>query len=173
MAERTPEDGFSLLEVLVCSALLAAASVAALGVLPALVRRAEAGVVRSAALATARNALVRARAAAAYLPAAAAGDAAGRRAASADRSWAFVATASFASAVQLRRAPCGNATVPLDVVVSYDASSDRLSVRVAYPRDPCDPASPRDEAALATGFAPALDAPCTLTALAAPDPALQ
>ena len=84
MAERAGEAGFSLLEVVVCVALLIAGSVIALALLPSLARASQAELLRGAATDIARNAIERTRAAAAYYPAGAVADAAAATQAMAD-----------------------------------------------------------------------------------------
>jgi len=137
---RTDERGFTLLELLVCVAILALASAATLGAFAAVARNATPGAARDVALMVAENALARARAAAAYAPSAAA-DAS---ALLADRSWALVPgdTRYVAGAELHASAMCGaNASVPLrlrlPVAVTYDPASQRVTAVVTYPRDVC------------------------------------
>ena len=171
------ERGFTLLELVVCVGLFAAIGIGALALLPALARNAQAGIVRDAALETARNALERARAAAAYYPPALVGDAATRAVTTADHRWALAAQASAPSAARLRPAPCGaavaNADIPLAVASSYDAPSDRLTVTVTYPHDPCASGGPSDTVSLSTVLAPAQYAPQTQLTTAIGDPVTQ
>ena len=137
------ERGFTLVELVVCVALLVAAGAGALAVLPVLVRTAQGGIVRDAALDAGRNVLERTRAAAAYYPAALVGDSASRAGATADHRWALGVNASYVSAARILRPLCGAAAagvdVPLAVASTYDAATDRLTVTVTYPRDPCAP----------------------------------
>ena len=171
------EAGTSLVELLVCVALLVAGTVIALGGLPALARSAQAGVVRDVATEVARNAIERVRAAGAYAPPALVADPATRAAVVANHGWAIAASASFASVARIRRSLCGSAgasvDVPLQVTTTYDAGTDRFAVSVAYPRDPCDPASPEATVTLAATLAPAQYAPQTLLRVPIGDPARQ
>jgi hypothetical protein len=171
------EAGTSLVELLVCVALLVAGTVVALGGLPALARSAQADVVRDVATGVARNAIERVRAAAAYAPPAQVADPASRAATVANHAWAIAPTASFASAARIRHPLCGgagtNLDVPLQVSTTYDAAADRIAVSVAYPRDPCDPSSPTATIALAATLAPAQFAPQTLVPVPIADPARQ
>jgi type II secretory pathway component PulJ len=109
-----PEGGFTLLELVVCVALLVASGAGALAVLPALARSAQAGIVRDAALEAARNVLERTRAAAAYYPAALVGDPAARATTTADHRWALGANATYASAARIVRPLCGIAAATAD-----------------------------------------------------------
>ncbi len=135
---RTAERGFSLLELLVCVGMLAAASAATAGALAAIARNAGPSATRDAALMVAQNALVRARAAIAYASSSALDGPALLR----DRSWGLVPGATqYVAGGELRAAtPCG-ATEPrplrLPVTTAYDPATERFSVVVTYPRDPC------------------------------------
>jgi type II secretory pathway pseudopilin PulG len=176
MTERAPEAGFGLLEVVVCVALLIAGSVLALGALPSLARASQAGVLRGAAMEIARNAIERARAAAAYSPPGAVADPASRAATTAGHAWALAPSASYTAAARVRRAFCGTGAaatdVPMTVTLAYDAPTDVLTVTVAYPSDPCDGAA-RSTIALSAELAPASYAPRTQLPSAIADPALQ
>jgi prepilin-type N-terminal cleavage/methylation domain-containing protein len=176
MTDRRSEAGFSLIEVVVCVALLVAGSVLALALLPPLVRASQAQLLRGAATGIARNAIERARAAAAYYPAAGVADPARRVATTADHAWAFAAAANYVAAVRVHRAYCGSATpasiVSMNVNLAYDEPSDTLTVAVAYPPDPCDLAV-QSTVTLATQLAPASYAPQTQLPAAIADPALQ
>ena len=176
MTERRSEAGFSLIEVVVCVALLVAGSVFALALLPSLARASQAQLLRGAATGIARNAIERARAAAAYYPAANVADPAHRAAATADHAWAFAPAASYVAAVRVHRAYCGTAaaasTVAMNVSLTYDATSDTLTVSVAYPPNPCALAA-QATVTLATQLAPASYAPQTQLPAAIADPALQ
>lgn len=139
-AERSREAGFSLIEVVLCVGLLAAGAVAALGVLPSLVRASQQELVRSAAAQTARNAIERVRAAVAYYPAnAGIGDVTS----TSGHAWAFDprGSATYVSAAHVHRSLCGSATsgsdVPMPVTIAFDAPSDTVRVTVSYPADPC------------------------------------
>lgn len=176
MAERSREAGFGLIEVLVCTALLMLGSVFALALVPAVVHRAQAHVMREAALGTARNALERVRAATAYVPPEALSDASTRATATATHAWALHPSAAYASSVRFARALCGRTgsitDVPLDVALTYDAGSDTVRVTVAYPPDPCVPER-RVTLALAAELAPAALAPQTRMPATIADPDTQ
>lgn len=176
MTERTPEAGFGLLEVIVCVALLVAGSVFALALLPSLMRASQAGLLRAAATELARNAIERARAAAAYYPPGGLADPATRAVTTADHAWALASGANYAAAARVRRALCGTSAaatdVPMNVTLAYDAPSDVLTVAVAYPPDPCVPAT-RSSITLSAQLAPAGYAPQTRLPSAIADPALQ
>lgn len=176
MTDRAPEAGFGLLEVVVCVALLIAGSVLALGALPSLARASQAGLLRGAATEIARNAIERARAAAAYYPPGAVGDPVARAATTADHAWALAPAARYTAAARVHRAFCGTTVtvtdVAMDVSLSYDAPSDVLTVTVAYPPDPC-AASARSTVTLSAQLAPASYAPRTQLPAAIADPAVQ
>lgn len=171
------EGGYSLIELVVCVALLILGTVVALGAVPALVRTAQAGIIRAAATAVARNAIERVRAAAAYYPPGLIADPATRAATTANHTWALTANATYASAARIRAALCGNAAptvdIPLLVTTTYDASTDRITAAVSYPHDPCDRASPTDTITLAATLTPAQYAPQTQLQAPIADPALQ
>lgn len=173
-AERANDAGFGLIELVVCAGLLVFGAVLALALLPALVRASQAGVLRGAATEVARNALERARAAAAYLPPQRAADPLARAAVAAGHSWAFVPAATNRAAVHVERGWCGAgpADVALDVATAYDAASDTLSVTVAYPLDPC-ASGAHASITLAAQLAPAAYAPQTELTAPVADPALQ
>ncbi len=151
----TAERGFALLEVLACVALLGIASAATLGAVAALARNAAPAAARDAALMAAENVQARARAAVAY----ASSPSQDGSALLADRSWGLRAGESdFVAGAQLQSpASCG-ASAPLrlrlPVAATYDPSSQRFTVVVTYPRDPCRVASdgtiPDDDAASVT-----------------------
>jgi prepilin-type N-terminal cleavage/methylation domain-containing protein len=135
---RTAERGFTLLELVVCVAILALAGAATAGACAAIARHATPGAPRDAALAAGENALVRARAAVAY----ASSPARDGTALLGDRSWALVPgeTRFVAGARTVGALPCGAAaphTLRLPVVTTYDPKSERFTVVVTYPRDPC------------------------------------
>jgi type II secretory pathway pseudopilin PulG len=175
MTERA-EAGFGLLELVVCVALLIAGSVLALGLLPSLTRASQSGMMRAAAAGIARNAIERARAAAAYYPAGAVTDPAARAATTADHAWVFVPEATYTAATRVRRALCGTTgaatDVPMTVTQRYDAPSDVLIVAVDYPPNPCD-AAVRSTLTLSAQLAPASYAPQTQVPAAIADPATQ
>lgn len=157
-AERA-EAGGSLIELLVCVALLVAGIVVALGGLPRLAHAAQSGLVRDGALEVARNAIERARAAAAYAPAAS----------------AIAATAAFPAVARIRPGLCGAtaADVPLSVTTSFDAASSRFTVVVGYPRDPCVAGAPAAMVTLETTLPPAVPAPEAVVPVPIRDPARQ
>jgi Tfp pilus assembly protein PilV len=170
------EDGFGLIEVIVCVALLVAGSVLALALLPAVAHASQAQLMREAATGIARNAVERTRAAAAYAPPAAMNDAAVRAATSATHTWVLRPAAHFISAVRVRRSLCAGpgptTDVAVDVALAYDAASDALSVAVTYPPDPCN-AARRTTLTLRAIVAPPADAPQTRVGAAIADPAQQ
>jgi prepilin-type N-terminal cleavage/methylation domain-containing protein len=152
---RTAERGFTLLELMMCVAVLALASAAAVGAFAAVARNATPGAARDVALMVAENALARARAAVAYSPPSP-DDA---RALLADRSWALApGQTRYAAGAELRaNALCGTSAalrLRLPVVATYDAPSERFTVVVTYPRDPCRVSAegviPDDDAATVT-----------------------
>jgi type II secretory pathway pseudopilin PulG len=173
---KTAEAGFGLLELIVCVALALIGSVLALALLPSLGRASQAQLLRGAATGIARNAIERARAAAAYYPAAGVADATARVATTADHAWVLAPTASYVAAARVHRAFCGTAAattdVPMTVNLTYDAPSDTLTVAVSYPPDPC-AAATQATVSLAAQLAPAAYAPQTRLSQAVDDPARQ
>lgn len=171
------EGGYSLVELVVCVALVVTVAVAALGALPVLARNAQAGLVRDAATEVARNAIERVRAAAAYYPPPLVADPGSRAIATADHRWALAASAAFVSAARLERPLCGAANVPVDVPLAvttgYDAAADRFTVTVTYPRDPCAGGGATDAVSASATLAPAQYAPQTELETAIGDPAAQ
>jgi prepilin-type N-terminal cleavage/methylation domain-containing protein len=152
---RTAERGFTLLEVLVCVGVLALAGAASAGAFAAVARQALPGTTRDLALMAGENALARARAAIAY----ASSPSADGASLLADRSWGLVpgATDVVAGGELRASAMCGGSApviLQLPIAASYDTSSQRFTVVVTYPRDPCALAS--------DGSIPAADA-LTLT----------
>jgi prepilin-type N-terminal cleavage/methylation domain-containing protein len=152
---RTAERGFTLVELLVCVGILALAGSAALGALASIARNAAPGGSRELALMAGENALARARAAVAY----ASSPVQDGPALLADRSWALAPGASsYLAGAQLRNgAMCGAAgpvVLRLPVTTTYDPRSERFTVAVTYPRDPCrvaaDGTIPGDTAATVT-----------------------
>ncbi len=139
---RAHERGFTLLELVAAVGVLALGGAATAGAFAALARNAAPGAARDAALTVAENALARARAAVAYVPT----PAPDGSAAAADRSWALTpGETSYLAGAQLRgAAPCGTAaatTLRLPVTAAFDAPTQRFTVVVTYPRDPCAVAS--------------------------------
>ena len=138
----TAERGFTVLEVVVCVGLFAIASAATAGALAATLRNASAGATRDVALMIADNALVRARAAIAY---AASPDGVDVTPLLADRSWGLHAgsSASTAGGAIVAPAPCAGGAAHLvrfAVTTTFDNATQRIAVRVTYPRDPCEAA---------------------------------
>ena len=139
---RTAERGFTLLEVLVCVAILALVSAATFGAFAAIARNATPGAARDVALMAGENALARARAAVAY----ASSPSQDATALLAARVWALApGTTEFVAGAQLGAgALCGAAeprALRLPVATTYDAANERFTVVVTYPRDPCAVAS--------------------------------
>jgi type II secretory pathway pseudopilin PulG len=167
MGERHAEAGFGLLEVVVCVGILMTASVFALALLPSLIRASQAQLMRGAATGIARNALERARAAAAYYP---------TGAAPADHAWVLQPAATYTAGVRVQRGLCGAAAATTDVALTvastYDAPSDTLTVAVSYPPNPCD-STRQSTLSLAAQLAPAAYAPQTQVPVEIADPALQ
>ncbi|HEY0613582.1 MAG TPA: prepilin-type N-terminal cleavage/methylation domain-containing protein [Candidatus Elarobacter sp.] len=135
---RTGERGFTLLELVLCVAIIASAAAAALGACAAIARNASPGAARDVALMVAENALARARAAVAYVGS----PVQDGPALLADRSWALApGSSSYVAGARLRgAAPCGAngaADLRLPVTTAYDAANERFTVVVRYPRDPC------------------------------------
>lgn len=134
------EDGFALIELLVCLAILALVGAATIGAVAAVARNAVPNVTRDAALMVAENTLVRARAAAAYVPQS-------NGAAPVDPAAANLINAQpqqFTAGAQLRASDiCGShlqsRMLRFPVATSYAASV--FTVRVTYPRNPCAAAS--------------------------------
>ena len=129
---RTAERGFTLLEVLVCVAILAVVSAATFGSFAAVARNATTGTARDLALMAGENALARARAAVAFASSPS----------QAARSWALrPGETDYMAGAHLRGgASCGDATprlLRLPVAATYDAANERFTVVVTYPRDPC------------------------------------
>ena len=148
---RTAEHGFTLLEVLVCVAVLAMASAATVGAFAALARNATPGTARDVALMAGENALARARAAVAY----ASSPAQDASTLLAQRSWGLrPGETDYVAGAELRAGTlCGDAaprTLRLPVAATYDPANERFTVVVTYPRDPCRVAS---DGAIASGDA--------------------
>jgi prepilin-type N-terminal cleavage/methylation domain-containing protein len=133
------ERGFTLLELLVCVFVLAVVGAATCGAFAAVARNAASGQTRALALMVAENALARARAVTAYVPAA---DPSAVAALTTDHSWALVSgTQTFSAGAELR-APgqCGTSAplrLTLPVTTSYDPAQQAFSVTVRYPSAPC------------------------------------
>jgi Tfp pilus assembly protein FimT len=176
MTERVTEAGYSLLEVVMCVALLIVGSVLALALLPAVARASQSQLMRGAATDIARNAIERARAAAAYYPPGAVADPLARAATTAGHGWALAPAASYTAAAHVHRSFCGTAAATSDVAMrvtmTYDAPGDTLTVAVSYPPNPCDTAT-QSAISLSAQLAPASYAPQTQLPSAIADPALQ
>lgn len=170
------ERGFTLIELVVCVALLFGGAVVALSLLAPLARASQAGLIRGAATEIARNALERARAAAAYYAPAAVSDPAARATATSNHAWVLAPGATYAAAARVHRAFCGGSSpttdVPVLVTSVYAAATDRLTVTVAYPPDPCTPQT-TTTVTLAATLAPAQYAPQTQLTTTIADPAYQ
>jgi hypothetical protein len=155
----TGERGFALLDALIAAALFALAAAASAGVVAAIARATTPGIVRDAARTVAENVLTRANAAVAY----AAAPAPGSTPAS-DRNWALTPGASsfVAGAALVSPLPCGS-TVPLQlrlpVSTSFDPATQRFTVTVSYPRDPCDASGPTATVEMAQTLPPSAYAP--------------
>jgi type II secretory pathway pseudopilin PulG len=176
VTEPAREAGFGLLEVVVCTALLIVGCVLALALLPSLARASQTGLLRAAATGIARNAIERARAAAAYYPPGAVADPVARAATAANHAWVLAPNATYVAAAHVHSAFCGGAAlvtdVPMNVALTYDAASDTLTVAVSYPPNPCAVAA-QSTVTLSAQLAPASYAPQTQLPSAIADPALQ
>jgi len=176
MTDRAAEAGYSLLELVMCVALLIAGSVLALALLPAVVHASQADLLRGAATDIARNAIERARAAAAYYPPGALADPLARAATTANHGWALASSATYPAAAHVHRAFCGatpaTTDVPMNVTLSYDAPSDTVTVAVSYPANPCEAAN-LSTISLSAQLAPAAYAPQTQLPSAIADPSVQ
>jgi type II secretory pathway pseudopilin PulG len=176
MGEREDEAGFGLLEVIVCVALLVLGSVLTLALVPTLARASQTQLMREAASGIARNAIERVRAAAAYDPPVAMSDAATRATTASTHAWALQPAATYDAAVRVRRALCGGThpttDVPMTVTLTYDQPSDAVTAAVAYPPNPCLPAT-RATVTRSAELAPAASAPQTRISTAIADPAQQ
>ena len=165
--DRHVEAGYTLVEVVVCVALLVAACVAALGVVPTLARASQGDVLRDAADAIGVATIARARAAVAYYPA---------TGYSPNHAYALNAAASYTVSTRVHRIACkGNqigADVPMKVDASYAAAGDVLTIAVHYPRNACD-ASAQDVVVLSAQLAPSALSPGTTVTTSIGDPSRQ
>jgi|GEM_PF-1510033 len=133
--EPADQRGFTLIELVVAAGVITLAIAATAGGFAALARNAAPGGVRDAALTAGENALVRARAAAAYVPAPAADGSTPPP----DRSWALVpgTTTYLAGARIAGGSACASATLSLPVSATFDPEAQTFTAVVTYPRDPC------------------------------------
>ncbi len=161
------DAGFTLVETVVCVALLVAACVAALALVPTLVHASASGILRDAATNVARAEIERVRAAAAYAPST--GYTPGH-------AFALNATAAYATTAHVHRSLCAAAQattdVAMNVAVAYAAATDAVTVTVDYPRNACDP-TVRESVALVAQLAPSALAPGTAVTVPVDDPAQQ
>lgn len=176
MTRTSAEAGFTLIELVVCIALLVLGIVVALNLFAAVVRHSQDGIMRDAALSVAHNAVERSLAAAAYFPPNVGSSAATQSADVADHGWALSATpATYSASVRLNRSTCGRPApfdVALPVTVTYTPATDTLLVQVQYPPDPCDTTT-LQSVALSHVLPPAQYAPGTRITTTVSDPALQ
>jgi type II secretory pathway pseudopilin PulG len=167
MGERWREDGFGLIEVVVCVAVMIAACVAGLGVVPALAHASQEGVLRDAATTIARTAIDRARAATAYYPPG-----------GYQPTHAYALNPSVAYAVQahVHRGFCKPGqtftNVAMNVHLTYDAVADAVTADVSYPRDACDVTVQR-EVTVTAQLTPSALAPGTTVVTPIGDPTQQ
>jgi len=161
------DEGFSLVEVVICVGLVVAACVASLAVVPTLVRASQSGIMRDAATGLARVAIERVRAATAYYPS---------TGATATHAYALNPSASYAAAVHVHRGWCdathATTDVPMSVALTYDASTDTVSATVSYPRQACSTALDA-QVMLSAPLAPSALAPGTVIVAPIDDPAQQ
>jgi prepilin-type N-terminal cleavage/methylation domain-containing protein len=161
------EAGFTLIEVIVCVALVASACVAALAVLPTLVRATQRDLVRDAASGVAQLELERIRAATAYYPASGV---------TPNHAYALNPSASYATTAHVHRTMCGgNAAttdVPLAVSDTYVAATDTVTITVSYPPDPCRPQT-LAQLSISARVPPSLTIPGSTVTVPIGDPAIQ
>jgi prepilin-type N-terminal cleavage/methylation domain-containing protein len=129
------EAGFTLIELVLCMAILALVGAATVGAFAAIARNAMPAVTRDAALMVAQNALVRARAAAAYAPVTMPGT-------PSDPVTANLLNAGtqqyIAGAQLLANDLCGTGTPrTLQLPVTTNYAANVFTVTVRYPRNPC------------------------------------
>ena len=165
--DRSGEAGFTLIEVLICVALVVSGCVVVLGLLPTLVRASQADLLRDAATNIARAEIERARAATAYYPVSGF---------TASHAYALNATAAYATSAHVHRDYCGAGTattdVPMNVSDAYTAADDALTVTVLYPNNPCIDLGKRT-VVLTAQLAPSALIPGTTVSGTIGDPALQ
>lgn len=145
---RRDERGFTLIEVMVCVAVLVVVIGGTLGMFAAIAQRAQPDRTRDLALMVAQNTLVRARSAASYAPASLPNTNVATLGTFIDsRAWVLpIGTHTFTQNVPLISATslCGSispANVALTVTTDYEETGSplarRFSVSVAYPVNPC------------------------------------
>jgi type II secretory pathway pseudopilin PulG len=167
MDDASREEGFGLIEVVICVAVMIAACVAGLGVVPALARASQEGVLRDAATTIARAAIDRARAATAYYP---------PGGYEPTHTYALNPSVAYTAEAHVHRGFCnpGQTTtnVAMNVRVTYDAASDAVTAAVSYPRDACDPTM-QSEVTVTAQLTPSALAPGTTMVTPIGDPAQQ
>jgi prepilin-type N-terminal cleavage/methylation domain-containing protein len=167
MDDADREAGFTLIEVVVCVALLVTACVAGMSVLPTLVHASQGDVLRDGATGLARAAIERVRAATAYYPA---------TGYVANHAYALNASSSYVATVHVHRGWCGaNQTttdVPMNVSLAYDAPTDTVTATVQYPHTACDP-SVTAQVVVSAQLAPSALAPGTPVTTPIGDPSQQ
>ncbi|MGB8266987.1 MAG: prepilin-type N-terminal cleavage/methylation domain-containing protein [Candidatus Velthaea sp.] len=169
---KTAESGFTLVEVVVVVALVAIAGLASVAAVAAIGRNGEPQTNRNLALMVARNALERARAAAAYLPLAATPAASSRVAAFAragDASYVLqLGATSFSAQVAVPAVTCGSGSVrqialsgtAVVTPPAAGATGTTIAVNVTYPPSACAPSATRS-VSLSETLPPPLLAPGT------------
>jgi Tfp pilus assembly protein PilV len=161
------EAGFSLLEVLICVALLVAGGLIALSVVPTLAHESQHDLLRDAATNIGRTEIERAQAATAYYP---------TGGYVANHSYALNPMATYIAMAHVHRGYCTGAAattdVPMTVTDAYASATDTVTVTVSYPRNPCDP-TVQDTVALSAVLAPSALVPGTAMSAAIDDPAQQ
>jgi type II secretory pathway pseudopilin PulG len=167
MGEGSREDGFGLIEVVVCVAVMIAACVAGLGIVPALAHASQEGLLRDAAATIARTAIDRARAAAAYYP---------PGGYQPTHAYALNPSVTYAVQAHVHRGFCTAGktftNVTVNVHVTYDATADAVTAAASYPRDACDLTVQR-EVTVTAQLTPSALAPGTTVVTPIGDPAQQ
>ena len=137
------ERGFTLVEVVFAVAAIALVVAATIGGFASVTSRAFASVNRDLAYGVAMNALTRARAGTAYLPASASSNANYASQNINSRSWAIAGTsgsfATQADVIGINSCARGSSTVrvPLQATYAYNDASKIFSVSVSYPVNAC------------------------------------
>jgi Tfp pilus assembly protein PilV len=161
------DAGFTLVETVVCVALLVTACVSALALVPTLVHASQSALLRDAATTIARTEIERVHAATAYYP---------PSGYAANHAYALNATTAYTTTAHLHRNLCNGAQtttdVSMNVAVAYAPATDSVTVTVDYPRNACDP-SARESVALAAQLAPSALVPGTTVGVPIDDPAQQ